>query len=106
MQRPVILDSSCLFTYVDYALYSSMELREMDSQSRERNDKYLLDGRYGVTRVVNRAMEWNVEQAHASPADVIFYLRKMMAHVNQGQGIGDAGDFLTRFHNISNKLKK
>jgi len=29
-----------------------------------------------------------------------------MTHVNQGQGIGEAVDFLTKFHNISNKLKK
>lgn len=29
-----------------------------------------------------------------------------MAHVNQDQGIGEYMDFLTKFHNISNKLKK
>jgi len=29
-----------------------------------------------------------------------------MAHINQGRGLGESIDLLTKFHNISNKLKK
>jgi len=29
-----------------------------------------------------------------------------MAHINQGRGMGESIDLLTKFHNISNKLKK
>ncbi|KAH0944467.1 hypothetical protein HN011_007298 [Eciton burchellii] len=35
-----------------------------------------------------------------------FYGSSKMAHINQGRGMGESVDLLTKFHNISNKLKK